>query len=545
MSAGDNRDSVMQPPRRQALPSVSRACEQTVEDLPPDEIVRASQHSSPTRAFRQHRAVVEFGQLALGITSLQSLLNEACSAVAAGLHSRFVKVLRYVPDRNHLLVVAGIGWPESEIGFARLSADGASPAGYAVENGKPVLSNHLESEIRFRTPALLEKYGIKRAINVPIRGTPVPFGVLEADSPEGEDFIESDVVFVEGIANIVALTIERLDAEQHDHRADELSASILEASQDCIVVMTPDSRIVSINARGRQQLELAEASESVGAPWEQLWAEESRGAATHAATEAASGSSTRFEASRPAADGSVRWWDVSVAPVIHRAGHIEHLVAVCRDITERHLHEVALDELIASQGEQLDQSGDMMKEVHHRVRNSLQLVQTLLALQASLTPEPVVKAQLEAASVRVMTVGAVHQRLYQDNGAKVTDASDYLFHLIDDLKGVAAGREIRFHASTVMVAANRLSPLGLITAELVTNSIKYGRGDIDVSLTQLPDALVLTVEDQGTGVPDTFPSPQGTGLGLRLIQSYAGFGRDSLSVDRSVSHTKFDVRFRA
>lgn len=516
-----------------------------MEDLPPDEIVRASLHSSPNRAFRQHRAVIEFGQLALGITSVQILLDEACSAVAAGLRSRFVKVLRYVPDQNHLLVVAGIGWPASEIGFARLSADGASPAGYAVENGKPVLSNHLDSEIRFRTPMLLEKYGIKRAINVPIRGTPVPFGVLEADSPENEDFIESDVVFVEGIANIVALSIERLTAEQHDHRADELSVSIFEASPDCIVVMTPDSHVVSINPRGQQQFELEDVSSVVGSPWARLWADGHREAAERAATEAAAGSTTRFEASRPALDATLRWWDVSVAPVIDRAGNIEHLVAVCRDITERHLHEVALDDLIASQGEQIDQSGDMMKEVHHRVRNSLQLVQTLLSLQASLTPEPVVKAHLEAASVRVMTVGAVHQRLYQDNGAKVTDAADYLSHLIDDLKGVAAGREIRLHASTVMVAANRLSPLGLITAELVTNSIKYGRGAIDVSLAQSSQGLVLSVEDEGTGVPETFPSPQGTGLGLRLIQSYAGFGRDSLSVDRTVPHTKFDVRFRA
>jgi two-component sensor histidine kinase len=54
----------------------------------------------------------------------------------------------------------------------------------------------------------------------------------------------------------------------------------------------------------------------------------------------------------------------------------------------------------------------------------------------------------------------------------------------------------------------------------------------------------LSVVDEGHGLPDTFPSPEGTGLGLRLVQTYSGFGRDALSVDRSVPYSKIDVRFR-
>jgi hypothetical protein len=92
-------------------------------------------------------------------------------------------------------VTAGIGWGPDVIGVATVGADIESPAGYALITGKPVISNHLGNEKRFRTPELLVKHGIRRVMNVILQGDGSPYGVLEADSRSEGEFSIHDVSF--------------------------------------------------------------------------------------------------------------------------------------------------------------------------------------------------------------------------------------------------------------------------------------------------------------------------------------------------------------
>ena len=95
------------------------------------------------------------------------------------------------------------------VGNATVGADLASPAGYALRTGKPVISNHLENEQRFRTPELLVEHGIRRAMNVILQGDGSPFGVLEVDSRSEGEFSEHDIAFLQGAANILGMAIEQ------------------------------------------------------------------------------------------------------------------------------------------------------------------------------------------------------------------------------------------------------------------------------------------------------------------------------------------------
>jgi GAF domain-containing protein len=97
-----------------------------------------------------------------------------------------------------IVVRAGVGWGEGVVGAARVGADLESPAGYALRTGKPVISNHLENEQRFRTPDLLVKHGIRRAMNVILQGDRSPFGVLEVDSKSEGEFGDHDIAFLQG-----------------------------------------------------------------------------------------------------------------------------------------------------------------------------------------------------------------------------------------------------------------------------------------------------------------------------------------------------------
>jgi two-component sensor histidine kinase len=122
---------------------------------------------------------------------------------------------------------AGVGWHPDLIGRATVGADLASPSGYALQTGKPVISNHLASEERFRTPALLAQHGVERAINVILQGDGSPFGVLEVDSRSPGEFSEHDIAFLQGAANILGMAIERQRYERRLKEALEYQRALV------------------------------------------------------------------------------------------------------------------------------------------------------------------------------------------------------------------------------------------------------------------------------------------------------------------------------
>ena len=168
--------------------------------------------------LHQQAAIAEFGRAALQREALQSLLDMATRLAARGLGSDFVKVLEYLPAENAFLVRAGVGWQPGTVGHARIGGDLDSPAGYAFHTGKPVISNHLDAESRFRTPRLLAVHGVRRAVNVVIRGEGGAFGVLEADSRDGADFTPDDVTFLQALANTLGIALDREQSQREMQR---------------------------------------------------------------------------------------------------------------------------------------------------------------------------------------------------------------------------------------------------------------------------------------------------------------------------------------
>src|ERR1700761_432591 len=159
--------------------------------------------------IRQQELLAELGVLALQRTSFTDLLNHTARMTAEGLDAEYCKIMEYIPADKRLLVRAGVGWGEGVVGNATVGADLDSPAGFALQTGKPVISNHLENEERFRTPELLVRYGIHRAMNVILQGDGRPFGVLEVDSRSEDEFVPHDLAFLQGAANILGMAIER------------------------------------------------------------------------------------------------------------------------------------------------------------------------------------------------------------------------------------------------------------------------------------------------------------------------------------------------
>lgn len=192
----------------------------------------------------------------------------------------------------------------------------------------------------------------------------------------------------------------------------------------------------------------------------------------------------------------------------------------------------------------------LMQEGHHRVKNSLQLVRGILNLQARQAQHPEAKAALQTASARILTVAVIHQHLYQGVSTAEAQVDQYLADLVRDIGASTlpadSGRVITLSSDKALWPSEKLTALGLIAAELMTNAIKYGAGNINVAFSLHDDGISrLTVEDQGTGFSEDIELGSGSGLGSKVITSLVRPPEGDVMIDRSVPHGRVIVTFNA
>jgi two-component sensor histidine kinase len=155
---------------------------------------------------------------------------------------------------------------------------------------------------------------------------------------------------------------------------------------------------------------------------------------------------------------------------------------------------------------------------------------------------PEAAASLREAAGRVLTVAAVHRRLYEEDAQEGTDLAAYLAGLVRELDGsltggggaaAAAEPAILLRAEPgLRLNARHLAPLGLVATELVTNALKYGAPPVVVSCGRHGEGVRLVVEDAGPGFPPDFDPTGARGLGMRLSVALARHHRGRLEIDR-------------
>jgi two-component sensor histidine kinase len=309
--------------------------------------------------------------------------------------------LEHCPAENRLFVRAGVGWEKGIVGSASVGADLESPAGFALRTGKPVISNHLDNEDRFRTPELLVQHGIRRAMNVILQGDGSSFGVLEVDSRSEGEFSERDIAFLQGAANVLGMAIERQRYERQLKEANDLQQTLID----------------------HQQV--------------------------------------------------------------------------------------------------------LLKEINHRAKNSLQLVSSMLHLQAGAACDPKLSERLMEAARRVSAVGRLYDRLSHEADIEKIDLGTYLQDVCKDLAGAGSPCSIHIEApKDIHFAPERAIHLALIVNELVTNAAKHAKsdnpvGDVWLVVRRERDAVSVSVRDAGTGLPADFNLEGSKGLGMRIVTALA------------------------
>ena len=194
----------------------------------------------------------------------------------------------------------------------------------------------------------------------------------------------------------------------------------------------------------------------------------------------------------------------------------------------------------------------MLSEIHHRVKNSLQVVSSLLRLEAGRIHDAAVLDMLQVTQNRIRSMALIHQTLYQSKDFARVDFHAFLQSFVPTLiQSYSIHPEeisLAFHVAEIRLPIDAAIPCGLIVNELISNALKHAfpdgrRGTITIEFTQQPcNHAILSVEDDGIGVPEGFSFEESETLGIQLVYMLAGQLGGAVTVERSTV-TKFVVDF--
>jgi PAS domain S-box-containing protein len=240
-------------------------------------------------------------------------------------------------------------------------------------------------------------------------------------------------------------------------------------------------------------------------------------------------------------DGSRYEYLISAAP-IHMGGATLGAVATLTDITAEKATEARLREAVADREA-------LLREVHHRVKNNLQMLGDLLYLQSEAVASPDAQAALRDAYARVFTIARLHEHLYQSMQRGHVLIQDYLGKLLAGLQSLHPGVPIVLDGigDGIALEPDRAIHAGLIVNELVTNALKHAcpdgaTGAVTVTLRTMADEIEMVVRDNGRGLPATLDLEHARTLGLRIVRTLARRLQASVHVDNTPG-AAFTIRF--
>ncbi|MBX5179844.1 PAS domain S-box protein [Rhizobium lentis] len=336
-----------------------------------------------------------------------------------------------------------------------------------------------------------------------------------------------------GLLKIVRDRTQMLHEDEARRASEERLQLILKSAIDyAIFAFSRDGRIISWNT-GACRIFGYEESEILGRDARILFVPEDReeGALERemeAAAERGRAENERFHLRK---DGSTFWGSGLTMPLrAQRAGFLK----VLRDDTERHF---------ADEHQQI-----MLREMSHRVKNSLALVAAMLAMQARSTKQEEVGQALRDAEARVGTIAQVHDQLWRQPDIETVDLADFLSSLCQRLQQSTSGHTVSVVADPCMIDADRAIQIALLVNELVTNAFKHAyaevAGAVTVTARSIADEICLEIADDGRGLPPEVLSGEngGKSLGMKIVRALVQQLRAELHIENREPGTGFVIR---
>ena len=243
-------------------------------------------------------------------------------------------------------------------------------------------------------------------------------------------------------------------------------------------------------------------------------------------------------------DGEVRWVRDRAFSIANESGEIYRVAGVVDDVTER---KQALEQITAS----LHEKEVMLKEIHHRVKNNMQVITSLLNLQSRSIRDEQALSVFQDSQNRVKSMALIHETLYQSKDLSRINFAEYLQKLVAHVSRSYRIRpdavKININVADVSLPIDTAVPCGLIINELASNSLKYAfpadmRGEVNITFEHTGPRYVLRVSDTGIGLPSGFDPETGKSLGMKLVRMLTDQLCGDLECHNGVG-TTFEIKF--
>ncbi|MCX5814479.1 MAG: PAS domain S-box protein [Proteobacteria bacterium] len=250
-----------------------------------------------------------------------------------------------------------------------------------------------------------------------------------------------------------------------------------------------------------------------------------------------------FEVQNRQKDGNIIWVMANIHVVRDDQGKVLYYEGTIRDITDRKLAEDKIKTL-------LSQKELILREVHHRIKNNMNVIMSLFSLQSSTLKDPAVISSLEDARSRVQSMMILYDKLYRSTDFRAISAKEYLTSLVDEIVmnfpnriSITVEKQIDDH----ILSAKILSPIGIILNELLTNAMKHAfiereNGILGISLLIKDNHATIIVQDNGTGIPESIDIATSTGFGLQLVDILTEQLEGTVRIEREKG-TRFVLEF--
>lgn len=482
---------------------------------------RTNQQFIEDRIHRQ-AIIAKFGLEAITEKNLDKLLGKATSLLAKTLNVEFTKVLELLPNKNVLKLRAGAGWRKGLIGNATVENNKNSQAGYTLLKTTPVIVENLKKETRFYAPKLLADHDIISGMSVIIQGADTPFGILGAHTKKYRIFSKDDINFLQSIANILADVILRNSTEKELRESEEkyrmlteqsLLGTLIIANEQIIFANKGISDILGFSINELLSWNLSKITQHIHPEDIQIIIKK--------CNEVLNDEISSFQSEIRMKKKNQNYLYIRLyIKKIHFKGKPALYLNII-DITEQKKNEALLES-------SLSEKEILLKEIHHRVKNNLQIISSLIVLQEQYINDEEVSNIFKDFQNRIKVMALIHQSLYNSENLNKIDLSNYIRNLVNNLFKVYSANskqiKLQLEIEDIDLTLDKAIPFGLIINELVSNSLKhaFSKNDkgkiIGVTLKKNGNNRIsLNVYDNGKGFSEDLDYKNSDSLGLNLI----------------------------
>jgi PAS domain S-box-containing protein len=518
---------------------LKRANEQLLADI----VMRRRAEAALAAEARFLRAQIEVAKVALSSLRPEDLAQPLIETIGRAQGYAYGALWRVGEDDHTLTMVAAFG--EGTAPFGAVSHDLSDLSAYAaliINTGQPAFRNRLgESLYSSRTLNAQALLGLP-LIN---RTGRVVGAMTFADLEDADRFTTRDLSQGTVLAHQVAQAMENSELFVQVNRLQEQYRVVTEALNDAVFTLDAEARFTFGNPAG-ERLTGYRLDELLGRSFVDLVAPENQPELADRFRRALAGEaiSPHVWAELVRKDGSRVAIELSMANLV-LDGHIVGRVGVARDITDR---QHAEEQIRAS----LQEKEVLLKEIHHRVKNNLQIISSLLNLQSKYINDPSALQMFIDSQNRVKSMALIHEILFRSRDITRIDFAEYIktisVQIFRSYGAYSKSIGLEVHVNDIMLDVDTAIPCGLIVTELVSNSLKHafvdGReGLIKVGLFYSDSCtLTLIVQDDGIGLPNYIDLKNADSLGLKLVSALVNQLSGKIDVD-STSGTTFMITF--